>query len=398
MRISIVSVFSIFQSLTVRLGAAQLVCWGVGYYLIGVFGEAVVADVGWSRSEVYGGFSIALLAMAATSGAVGRAIDRRGGGGVMALGAALLALGCVAFAMARTLPFYYAAWALLGLALRMTLYDAAFAALARIAGRDAKGPIARITLLGGLAATTFWPIGHFLIEWLGWRNAAFCYAGFALLTAPIYLSLPPPLDKKDNNDTETNMSPSSPDAWAATLYALIAMLTNFLNAGLSAHMIAMLAGLGMGTAAAVNAAALRGVGQSAARGCEVLFGGGLHPLNLNLLAAALVPPAFVIAFWSGESTAAALLFCFFYGAGNGLFTIARGSLPLVLFNFRSYGTVTGRLLAPGFALAAAAPLIYALIIDRFGAAAGLWLSVAAGAALLAASVELRRCYLRSQNE
>lgn len=82
---------------------------------------------------------------------------------------------------------------------------------------------------------------------------------------------------------------------------------------------------------------LRGVGQSAARLGELLFGQRLDPLVLGMLAAALTPLGFVLAFWGGGSVAAALGFALLFGAGNGLSTIVRGTQPLVLFDLASYG-------------------------------------------------------------
>ena len=174
----------------IYLGISQLVCWGISYYLIGVFGDLIVAELGWSRTLVYGGFSMALLVMGLSSPLVGRMIDRFGGGRVMAGGSVLCALGCAGLAVTQTLVAYYAAWICLGLAMRSTLYDAAFAALARIGGPGAGRSIAQITLLGGLASTCFWPIGHFLAEAFGWRGALFAYAGFAILTLPFHLAIP----------------------------------------------------------------------------------------------------------------------------------------------------------------------------------------------------------------
>ena len=55
--------------------------------------------------------------------------------------------------------------------MRLTLYDAAFATLARLDGPAARRPISQITLLGGLASTVFWPIGDALARSLGWRGA-----------------------------------------------------------------------------------------------------------------------------------------------------------------------------------------------------------------------------------
>ena len=149
------------------LGLSQLVCWGITFYMIALFGELIAADMGWSRSAVFGGFSAALVVMGATSPLIGRLIDERGGRPVMVAGSCLSALGCVVIASAHDLAVYYAGWLCLGLAMRMCLYEAAFAALARIAGPAAKRPISQITLLGGLASTAFWPIGHALAEAFG---------------------------------------------------------------------------------------------------------------------------------------------------------------------------------------------------------------------------------------
>ena len=161
----------ITRRLVNTLGLSQLVCWGISYYLIGGFGELMVADLGWSRALVYGGFSASLAVMGLTSQMTGRFIDRHGGRKVMATGSCLIGLGCAMLALAHGVATYYAAWLVLGLAMRLTLYEAAFASLARIGGPAARRPISQITLLGGLASTVFWPIGSFLAAALGWRGA-----------------------------------------------------------------------------------------------------------------------------------------------------------------------------------------------------------------------------------
>ncbi|MGQ3030627.1 MAG: MFS transporter [Ferrovibrionaceae bacterium] len=131
-------------------GMAQLIGWGISYYLIGVFGEAMAADLGHGMSVVHGGFSLALMVMGVASGPAGRLIDRFGGRPMLVAGAVLTAIGCAGLALAHGLVLHYAAWACLGLAMRLSLYDAAFAALARLLGPAARKPIAQITLLGGL--------------------------------------------------------------------------------------------------------------------------------------------------------------------------------------------------------------------------------------------------------
>lgn len=371
------------------LGLAQLVSWGTTYYLIGGFGPRIIAETGWSHTLVHGGFSAALLVMGLSSPWVGRLIDRRGGRFVMTAGSVLSALGCIGLALARDPASYYAAWLVLGLAMRCTLYDAAFAALARIGGAEARKPMAQITLLGGLASTAFWPIGEQLAAAFGWRGAVFAYAGFALLTIPLHLALPSGRTERVRPATAAPPAEIRREHWiAGVLYALIVTLTNTLNAGMSAHMIGILAGLGLAAPVAVWIATLRGIGQSGARLAEVLFGGGLSPPALTLAASAVLPLCFVAGLWSGQFAAAAIAFAFLYGAGNGLLTIARGTLPLVLFDPSRYGAIAGRLLVPGFLCSAAAPIVYAAVIERLGEAAALWLSAGLAAITLAAAVML----------
>jgi hypothetical protein len=171
------------------------------------------------------------------------------------------------------------------------------------------------------------------------------------------------------------------------LYSAIVTLTNLLNAALSAHMIGMLAGLGLGVSEAVRIAAVRGIGQSASRLADVLSRSRLDPLTLNLVANLALPFSFAIGLMSGRITLAAYAFSFLSGVANGLLTITRGTLPLVLFEQRTYGVVVGWLLLPSFLASAAAPLLYAVVIDHAGSALAFVLSagvatVASGAAIV----------------
>lgn len=377
------------------LGFSQFICWGISYYMLGAFGEAMVRDLGWPRTWVHGGFALALLVMGGVSGVAGRWVDQRGGRTVMVAGSLLLTAACLGLALGAGVAAYYAAWAVLGLAMRLTLYDAAFATLAHVAGPGARRPMAQITLLGGLASTAFWPLGHALAEALGWRGALWVYAVLALLTVPLHLAIPraghaQPAAGAAPPAQPTPLAGSGRERlWAAALFAVVTTLVNFLNAGMSAHMVGLLAGLGLALPVAVAMASLRGVGQSGARLAEVLFGARLHPLALGAFAALLLPLACLVGLWSGQALAAALVFALLYGAGNGLLTITRGTLPLVLFDHRTYGAFVGRLVAPGFLLSASAPVAYAAVMDAHGAAAALWMSVVVAALAFAASMALQ---------
>ncbi|MFD1031603.1 MFS transporter [Metaplanococcus flavidus] len=360
------------------LGISQLVCWGISYYLIAVFGEMISFELGWSGTVVYGGFSAALVIMAVTSPFTGRLIDVHGGRSIMTIGSFLLALGCFGIASAHSIPHYYLSWMVLGVAMRLTLYDAAFASLVHIAGANAKLPKSQVTLLGGLASTVFWPIGFFLADFFGWRGALGVYSFIALLTIPLHLAIPKDRGLVGMANQKSAIPHPLPLAQskrartiAGSLFVLIFTLLNFLNSAMSAHMINLLAGLGLTAALSVWVSALRGVGQSFARLCEVLFGRRLHSLTLTVFASSLLLTGFLFGLLSGRFLAMALIFSFLFGAGNGLLTIARGSLPLVLFETATYGAFVGKLLVPGFLFSAIAPLVYTWIIDYGGEQAAL---------------------------
>ncbi|SEB75233.1 MFS transporter [Bradyrhizobium erythrophlei] len=390
----------IARRVVAALGLAQLISWGATYYLIGGFGEQIAADLGWGRDIVYGGFAASLLAMGVASPLAGRWVDRSGGREVMVAGAVINALGCAGLAVSHQISTYFASWIVLGLGMRLTLYDAAFAALARIGGPEARRAMSGITLLGGLAATVFWPLGHTLSEQYGWRIAVLVYAGLALLTVPLHLLIPNKRFAGVPGSAAMVLRPPRAAggqqlAAAGGLYAVIMTGANFLNAGMSAHMIAVLAGLGLTVTVAVWIATLRGIGQSAARLCEVLFGARLDPLALNLMACLIMPLSFIAGLFSGTSKEMGIAFALLYGACNGILTITRGTLPLILFDHRSYGTLVGRLIVPSFILPAAAPLVYAIVIDRYGDAGALYLSTGLAVMTLLAAAMLKVMFPRT---
>src|SRR5437763_6820278 len=153
------------------LGVTQILAWGSSYYLPAVLAKPVAADTRWPLPWVVGGLSLGLLVAGLVSPRVGRAVERTGGRPVLALSSALLAVGLAGIGLAPSLPAYLAAWAVVGLGMGAGLYDAAFATLGRLYGREARGAITKLTLLGGFASTVCWPLSAFLVGALGWRGA-----------------------------------------------------------------------------------------------------------------------------------------------------------------------------------------------------------------------------------
>lgn len=371
-----------------RLGLAQLIGWGISFYLPGALGEAIVSAQGWSRSQVYGGLSAALCCMALLSPLAGEWIDRYGGRRVMCAGACCNALGCLIIAGNTHIPVYYLGWLVLGVGMRLTLYDALSTSLAQGAREQAREAMARVTLLGGLASTVFWPLGQGLLQVFGWRGALCVYALFALACLPLLRSVPGAGERSSRDGPVGGPEPRNAVWLAGPLFTLMTMLTSFLSAGLSAHLPGLLDGLGSAGGWSVGVAALWGFGQLCARFVDMLYGARLPVLLHSLLAAACLPVSLAIGWLGGAQAWLAALFVFGYGAANGLAAIVRAGLPLVLFGAQGYGARVGRLLLPSYVLSAIAPLAYAEAHERLGARPTLGISVGIGVAIVSAALAL----------
>jgi predicted histidine transporter YuiF (NhaC family) len=93
-----------------------------------------------------------------------------------------------------------------------------------------------------------------------------------------------------------------------------------------------------------------------------------HPL-WTMLAASLFVAMGVGVLWAGSPIIAAALI--FYGAGIGIESIARATVPLALFGHTRYAAIMGRIAMPCLIAQAAAPSLGALLMERFGANATL---------------------------
>ena len=153
------------------LGTAQTLAWGSSYYVPAILADPIAQGLGLSRTTVFGLFSGALLLSAVLGPSVGRAIDNRGGRGVLALSNLILAAGLVLLGFAQGIHVLAVAWAVLGVGMAMGLYDPAFATLTGLYGRAARGPITGITLIAGFASTIGWPLSAFFDVQFGWRAA-----------------------------------------------------------------------------------------------------------------------------------------------------------------------------------------------------------------------------------
>lgn len=374
----------------VALGFTQITAWGTTLYALGVLGKPIAADTGWSQSLVFAGLSIALLVSSAVSTAVGRWIDQRGGRLVMSVGSVLIAVGLVALAQVTHPYAYLAAWAFLGLAMRMNLYDAAFAALVQVAPSRGRRAISYLTLFGGFASSVFWPIGYELNASLGWRNTLMVFAAINLIVClPLHwFGLarrdPEPAAASGGAPAAGTSGPAEPplEGSARTigmvLFGLIGASSAVVMGALAVHLVPILEASGLALATAVFLASLKGVAQVAGRVWEIVLGHNLKPLNLGRISVAFMPASFIVLMLGGASFWSAFAFTMLFGVANGLVTIVRGAVPLALFGPKGYGEVLGILATPYLLLAALSPAAFALIVERWGYGAGEAVMLGAG--------------------
>ncbi len=365
------------QRVVAALGVAQILAWGSSYYLLAVLAGPISRDTNWPYAWVVGGVSLGLLVAGLVSVHVGRRIGVRGGRDVLSAGAVLLAAGLTAMAGAPTLPFYLAAWLLIGAGMGAALYDAAFATLGRLYGASARRAITALTLWGGFASTICWPLATWLLGAVGWRGTCLAYAGLHVgVTLPlVFLALP---DRTDAQARDVAAS-SGPAARGPIVWLLAAILTTAASIAAiwSVHLITLLEARGLSLTAAVGLGALVGPAQVGARVVEMMAGERHHPIWTLGVGAVLIAVGITL-LWSGAGLVAGALIA--YGAGNGIWSIARGALPLALFGPEGYAALMGRLAAPSLVAQAAAPTLAAVVLARRGGEA--LLGVLAALALL----------------
>ncbi len=352
------------------LGFGQIVAWGGTFYLPAVLAEPIARDTGWPLAWVVGGLSAGMLVSGLVSPAVGVQVERHGGRPVLAASSAVLALGLSLLAAAPMLGLYMLAWIVLGVGMGAGLYDPAFAALGRLYGEEARTAITTLTLIAGFSSTLCWPFSAWVLHLAGWRVTCLAYAALNLGVAlPLHwLVVPrearrivaPAVRRAEKGDAK----PAGSRAGLFAMVALVLTLASIIWSAVSVNLLTLLRGLGLPTETAVALGTLLGPSQVAARLVK-LFAARLVAPAWEMVISTLLVAAGIGLLSAGSRVVAAGVIL--YGAGSGLRSILRGTLPLVLFGAEGYALLMGRLAFPILLAQSAAPSLAAVILDRAGA-------------------------------
>jgi MFS family permease len=356
------------RTVVILLGIAQTIAWGSTYYLPAILAIPIATDLGITPALFFGGFSVALMITGVLGPFVGRYVDRVGGRRVLVLSNVVIAAGLLGLSQTSGPCTLFAAWVFLGIGMSMGLYEAAFATFTQAYGTDARAPITGLTLIGGLASTISWPLSAYVEYQFDWRTVCLMWVGLHILLAMPLNALFAPVRctvKSSDFRVRSNFGTSRPVAprvfW---LLAFVFSITWFIAAGLAAHLPELLKQAGSTTIVAVAMAALVGPAQVAGRLLEFSLMKTVHPLQSAKVAATTHPIGAVAILVLGVPAAA--VFTVLHGFGNGILTVAKGTLPLALFGASNYGYRQGLLAMPVRVAQAASPLIFAFLIDRIG--------------------------------
>jgi predicted MFS family arabinose efflux permease len=350
------------------LAVPQVIAWGTLYYAFAILAADIGRELGWRAETVFGAFSWSLLVGGLVAAPAGMLLDRLGGRVVMAAGSLLCGIGFIMLSRAHTLLAYYLAWTVLGAAMAATLYEAAFATLNHHFGVAARQAISTLTLFAGFASTIFWPLTLHVNTAIGWRDTYLLYAALQLgLCLPLHLLLGPtgpaaarPQSNQGAPDFTLRQALRHSTFWSL---AFAFSANSFIFSALSAHLIPILQRLGHPIGTVVFMAALIGPMQVAARIVERAFAGRSRPQTVGKVAFGALPAGLLALLFFGTHQTALALFCVCYGASNGILTIARGTVPQVLFGPRNYGAISGAMSAPAMLSKAAGPLAVAAVIE-----------------------------------
>lgn len=376
------------------LGIVQILAWGSSYYLMAVLAKPIVTATGWPLPWVVGAVSAALACAGLASPFVGRMIADHGGRPVLAAGCALLAAGLLICAAAPHLPGFYFGWCVIGLGMSAGLYDPAFATLGRLYKEQARSAITALTLWGGFASTVSWPLSTWLLGQFDWRGTVAAYAVLHLLVSlPLILCLVPKEPRahvKAGREAQEGMHLAGAEQQAFMIMAAILVTSGLAVTMVSVHLLTLLQAQGLSLTKAVAIGSLFGPAQVVARMVEMAGRGRHHPIWSLLFACGSVAVGLILLALNLQLPALAMIL---YGAGNGVFSIARGALPLALFGPDRYPALMGRFARPALLAQAGAPVFGGALLSVLGPGGTLAVIAALGLINFAlAGILVRVCF------
>lgn len=349
------------------LGIGQICSWGTLYYSFPQLAEAMRQDLGFSKPELYGAATVGLMLSGLAAYPVGAAIDRGYGRAVMTGASVLAGLLLIAWSQTSDLALFYLIFAGVGLLQAATLYEPAFAVVARRYGADgARRGITALTLWGGFASTVFIPLIEILLSAYGWRATLLVLGGVNLvLCAGLYAAvIDPRLDIAHGVSAEASRAVREAGGQAVrsmlvlpVFWAVMAAFVVYYAAfsALNFHFYPMLLERGVDVTTVVATIAIIGPAQVAGRILIWLFAARATVRWIGSVVLALLPMSLLALLLMPAEFAYLAAFAAVYGTINGITTIVRGMAVPEMLSRQAYGAINGLITAPTLFVRALAP-------------------------------------------
>ena len=370
--------------LVLTLGFTETISWGILYYAFSVLIEPMQAELGWSRAELTGAFSVAIVVLGLVGVPVGHWLDERGPRLLMTAGSVLGVGLVVGWSLVEDLAAFYALWVLMGICWSATLYGPAFATVTAHFRERRTEALTAVTLMAGLASTMFLPLTAFLLEALGnWRAALVALAAILVVTIPLHALVLRKAPEPPEHDTEPSLSLGEALRHPSFRWLALGFVCFALGIGLFVHLVPYLSGRGFDLTTAATIAGLVGAMQVVGRVALAPLERRLDPALLIALVYGLQPLAIVILLL-GPAAVAPWIFVVLFGAGRGMDTLIRNTVVARLYGPRRFASISAVLSLVITAAWASGPIALGAVYDRFGSyEPGFWV---VGAASVVAAV------------
>ncbi|GIG19544.1 MFS transporter [Cellulomonas chitinilytica] len=357
-----------WRRLVLVLAVTQTVGYGALIQSFTVLLVPIADDLGVSRSAVTLAATISTLVGAAAALPVGSLLDRYGGRTLMTTGSAVGVVAVLLWSRAGSLTGLYLAFTLVGLALAMSTYEAAFAVLVvATEHRHRDGAIVVLTMITGLATSFYYPLTGWLDGLLGWRTALLVLAGtLALVAVPVHLWAVPGRAAHSLRATARSGAPvggalRSPRFWlllvafvaqaGATSAFLLLMVTYFRDVGFSPATASALP-LAVGTMQIGSRLALAPLARRFGMATVTAVSFAVQGASLLVLPLAGTSLPLTLACVGG------------FGLGYGISVVARPSIVADTFGVARFASILAVMTVPMALSRAGAPLVGAWIADE----------------------------------
>ena len=328
------------------LSIAQTLTWAGLFYVFPALLIWWEADLGWSRVDITGALTLAIVVQGLGSPLCGKLIDLGKGPQTMTGCTLLGAAGLFGLSTIDSIAGFYFFWAVIGLSFSGCLYDPCFALVTRSLGSDAKRSITLITLIAGFAGTLSFPSAYFLAEALGWRNTVQIFSLMVAIAAgPVTWTTARHLEKHRYGDrSETYSATSVRRGFVSPVFLCLGIGFAFaaiVHGATLHHFLPLLKERNIPAEMAVLAASLIGPMQVAGRLILSLLQHRISNHVISMSCFIIMGSSMILLLGVASSPELVFVFVMLFGSGYGLVSIIRPVIARDILGHANFGVNYG---------------------------------------------------------